>query len=195
MARNEIEARLVEGRECGSCTLCCRVLGIGEILKPPGQTCPDCAVGEGCTIYDRRPRTCRDFYCGFLLMKDLGEEWRPSQSKLILLFDGEDNRVRVHVDADHPDAWRREPYYSKLKQWAVIAIPHRTQIIVRVGDHAFAILPERDIDLGIMGEDDVIVTEETESAGEVTVNILKLPASDPRAQALSRPSPWMATGG
>ena len=108
MARNEIEARLVEGRECGSCTLCCRVLGIGEILKPPGQTCPDCAVGEGCTIYDRRPLTCRDFYCGFLLMKDLGEEWRPSQSRLILLFDGEDNRVRVHVDRVLPSAKRRQ---------------------------------------------------------------------------------------
>jgi hypothetical protein len=195
MAVEDITDRLVEGRGCGSCTLCCRVLGIGEILKPPGQNCPDCAVGEGCTIYERRPRTCRDFYCGFLVMKDLDEQWWPAVSKLILIFDGEDNRVRVHVDLDDPDAWRREPYYTKLKQWAVVAVPHRTQIIIRVQDHAFALLPDRDIDLGIMGDDDVIVTEETETPDGVRLNILKVPEHDPRATALRRPSPWSASGG
>jgi hypothetical protein len=195
MASDDITARLVQGRECGPCTLCCRVLGIGEILKPPGQDCPDCAVGKGCTIYERRPRTCKDFYCGFLVMKDLEEEWRPAISKLILIFDGEENRVRVHVDPDHPDAWRREPYYSKLKQWAVVAVPHRTQIIVRIGDHAFAMLPGRDIDLGVLGDDDVIVTEETETPGGVVLNVLKVSEDDPRAAALRRPSPWLVPGG
>lgn len=194
MASDDLASRRVEGRECGTCTLCCRLLGIGEILKPPGVNCPHCAVGQGCTIYPDRPHTCRGFYCGFLLMKDLGEEWRPSISKLILMFDSEENRVRVHVDPDFPDAWRKAPYYAKLKAWAVTAIPYRTQIIVRIGDHVFAVLPDRDIDLGLMGEDDVIVTEERRTENGMELNVLKLREDDPRAAALKRPSPWM-TGG
>jgi len=195
MAAEDITDRLVVGRDCGSCTLCCRVLGVDEFSKPPGAACPNCVEESGCKIYPTRPGQCRDFYCGFLVMKDLDEQWRPAVSKLILVFDGEDNRVRVHVDPDYPDAWRAEPYYSKLKQWAVVAAPHRTQIIVRIQDHVIAILPDRDIDLGILEQGDVIVTEETETPDGVRLNILKVPEQDPRAAALSRPSPWMSPGG
>lgn len=67
-------------RECGGCTMCCKVMHVPELEKPAGIWCPHCAVGEGCGIYDERPKPCRDFEC--LWLQDDG---------------------RVLLDADRPD--------------------------------------------------------------------------------------------
>ena len=71
-------------RECGSCTACCAILGVAELHKPVNVECPH-VCAQGCSIYDTRPRTCRDWSCdwrnGFLP----GEEQRPD--KLGVIFD------------------------------------------------------------------------------------------------------------
>ncbi len=71
--------------------------------------------------------------------------------------------MAAHVDLTRPDAWRREPYYSKLKQWAATALPKDRLVVVRLGARMFVILPDRDVDLGILTEDDRILTRRLET--------------------------------
>src|SRR5579871_2428843 len=72
----------LSSRTCGTCTLCCKVLRVESLEKPQGKWCESCEIGAGCRIYDARPTECRKFLCGYLLLRELDESWRPSLSKL-----------------------------------------------------------------------------------------------------------------
>ena len=58
---------LVPGRECGECTLCCikPTIDCPELKKLSGVRCENLAKTGGCSIYDKRPQTCRDFSLPF----------------------------------------------------------------------------------------------------------------------------------
>lgn len=57
---------ILQERQCDTCRACCTPLGIPELDKPPGVTCKY-LVADGCSIYDKRPQDCRDYYCGWRL--------------------------------------------------------------------------------------------------------------------------------
>ena len=82
---NVSEAGLVPGRDCGTCTVCCYALPIDneELQKPPGEVCRNC-TGRGCRIYETRPKTCRGFYCGWWLLPQLDDDWRPDKSGVLV---------------------------------------------------------------------------------------------------------------
>jgi hypothetical protein len=73
------------GRACGDCTVCCVVPAIdtAQIQKQTGAVCRHCS-GGGCAIYETRPDTCRDFFCAWMRMPELGAEWRPDLSGVFL---------------------------------------------------------------------------------------------------------------
>lgn len=50
------------GNECGNCTACCLTHAVHR-TKPAGIWCQFCDQHQGCIIYDRRPKDCRDFLC------------------------------------------------------------------------------------------------------------------------------------
>src|SRR5262249_4530121 len=53
-------AAMTNKRECGKCSLCCKLLPIQELNKPIDTWCPHCRPGHGgCTIYSSRPSECR----------------------------------------------------------------------------------------------------------------------------------------
>src|SRR5215475_10884455 len=120
---------LVPGRTCGSCTLCCKLLVIETLNKPRNRWCDHCDVGHGCRVYDTRPSECRDFNCGFLTLPQLDEAWLPSTAKLVVGLEPGGHTIFVHVDPDRPQAWRGEPFYSRLKAWAGNAARCRGQVI------------------------------------------------------------------
>jgi hypothetical protein len=74
-------SQLVQGRECGGCTLCCIVPAIDkpELQKLPSSVCRHCS-GGGCAIYESRPQTCRTYYCGWRWSTIFPDDWRPDQS-------------------------------------------------------------------------------------------------------------------
>ena len=74
----------IPGRQCDSCTLCCKVMAVTELQKTRGTWCKHCSPGKGCGIYATRPAECRSFFCGWLLDPRLGPEWKPSRSKIVL---------------------------------------------------------------------------------------------------------------
>ena len=77
---------LVAGRTCGACNACCHFLKIDEpqFRKPPAQLCNHWHSEKACTIYDRRPPSCRDFYCGWLQFDWLDETWRPDRCGILV---------------------------------------------------------------------------------------------------------------
>jgi hypothetical protein len=82
---------LVPGRECGECGKCCEVLGIdtGQIHKAAGLTCQHYKEGCGCKIYETRPDVCRTFHCGWRMLPQLDDNWRPDRSNILINFQSE----------------------------------------------------------------------------------------------------------
>lgn len=180
---------IVPGRTCGTCTLCCKLPSVEVLNKPIGKWCTHCVIGRGCLVYHTRPEECRDFYCGFMTLPQLGEEWRPSTSKLIVGIETGGNSIFVHVDPTRPDAWKSEPFYSKLREWARNAVSSHGHIIVRVANRRIVILPDRDVDLGVIGDDEMIVTSEQRLPTGVVLEPLKIKRDDPRAKQVQGGGP------
>jgi hypothetical protein len=84
--------RLVPGRACGTCSSCCVWLTIDdlELRKAQGHRCGNLRPDDACAIYPTRPRTCRDYYCGFRRLDWVPPTLRPDQSSVLigLQYDG-----------------------------------------------------------------------------------------------------------
>jgi len=172
-------------RNCDGCSLCCMVLEINELNKPKGVWCTHCSTRKACDIYDRRPDECEKFYCGWLMNGHLGPEWKPSKSKIVLVGELDGNRLAAHMHPNHPDAWREEPFYSTLKEWAMAAVPDRGQVIACVGRRTYMIFPDRDVDLGIIEDDDRIITGEKKTPHGIQLQAYKIHKDDPRIANLA----------
>src|SRR3954469_16911870 len=110
-------AHVVPGRECGSCTMCCKLIAVADLGKPPGTWCPHCVRGKGCGIYETRPTECRTFYCHWMLEKGLTPERKPERATFALVT-SEAGHLTAFVDPGFPGAWRSTPYFETLKRWA-----------------------------------------------------------------------------
>jgi hypothetical protein len=179
------ESPILAGRACGACTLCCKVLGIAELEKPQGDWCRHCDIGRGCKIYDRRPAECRSFHCGYLTWPLAGEHWLPTRCKMVIVSELGGKRVAIHVDPGRPNAWRESPYYEEIKHWAGQAARHGQQVVVGIRNRAIVILPDRDVDLGVIARDERIVVLEREGPDGKMLEALKLKADDPRIAGMA----------
>jgi hypothetical protein len=155
----DIDAKVVPGRACGTCTLCCKVVSIAEFNKPAGQWCAHCLPGRGCGIHATRPYVCRGAYCEWMISKGLGPEWKPERARFVLFKTNDGRRLTAHVDPGYPGAWRRSPYYENLKQWAREAArktPDMHVVDVMIGESATVILPDREVEIGVVGADELV---------------------------------------
>jgi len=171
------------GRSCGECSLCCKLAQIDELNKPAGVWCRHCAPGRGgCTIYETRPAVCRNWACSWIVDSNLGPEWRPLTCKMILFFENAGSRLCVRVEPSHADIWRREPYYSQLKQWSRAAVEARQQIVVYIKKRVIVILPDKDVDFGDveLGEQIWVGAQDTPMGR--TWNAARIPADVPPDQ-------------
>lgn len=170
-----IDAKVVPNRACGTCSLCCKVLSISELAKPAGKWCTHCRPGQGCGIHAARPFVCRGFYCEWMISNGLGPEWRPEQAKFALFKTNSGTnggrRLTAHVDPGYPAAWRRSPYYENFKAWAVQAVqktPEMDLVDVMIGEQVIVILPDREVDVGIVAADEFVrLQRKVATAGEI----------------------------
>lgn len=146
-------------RQCDGCTLCCRVLEATTLDKPMGVLCRHCVVGKGCGIHETRGDECRNYHCGWLIDGSLGPEWHPETSHIVITYDLDGRRLNAHADPLYPDAWLNEPYYTQLKNWAAMALPRNGQVVAYVEKDASVFLPDRHVELGVMGAEDYIFIE------------------------------------
>ncbi len=186
---NSATPSIVSGRSCSGCTLCCKLLGIRELEKPRLTWCPNCTIGVGCKIYGKHPAECRSFYCSFLLTPSLGEHWKPVASKMVVSYEEDGDWIVVHVDPGRPLAWRAEPYYSEIKSWATAAAKQLGKVIVWQGANAIAILPDKEIELGPVGQDQVIVYVERRGALGPAMEAHVVDSNHPWAARFARKPP------
>lgn len=164
-------SKLLGGRACGTCSLCCKVVGVEEIAKPGGAWCPHCPRGKGCSIYESRYASCRSFYCLWMTEHGLGPEWKPERAKFALVKTENGRHLTACVDPGSPSAWRRSPYYENLKRWAIEGArrsPDLHLVDVMIADRWIAILPDRDVEIGVLAADEAIqVTARMTGAGAI----------------------------
>lgn len=135
LKKMEQEAVIVgTARECGKCALCCKVAIVPELGKPGGEWCSHAKPGAGgCSIYgsDNRPPVCKRFRCAWL-SGVVPEALRPDLVHAYIsgLTDGPG--MAVHVDTQHPDAWRSGPLAEFIARMV-----KRMRVVVRVGSKEF----------------------------------------------------------
>jgi Fe-S-cluster containining protein len=110
---------------CGSCTMCCKVLGVkGEVRgvplkKPRAGWCEHCDIGKGCKVYEDRPEVCSTFECMWLSARKQGievpDELRPDRGGVVFAPSTSDNAFSAHMDSYKPDAWKRGAAYEWIK--------------------------------------------------------------------------------
>ena len=65
------------GRECGGCTMCCKVYTFPE-SEAGRRLVQDCSPGKGCRIMMIVPDQCRDFFCLWMTDGTMPPAWRPT---------------------------------------------------------------------------------------------------------------------
>jgi len=111
---------------CGSCTLCCKVMGIEELAKPRNTWCPHCDKGKGCRIYDTpaKPRECTAYKCLWLSTQSfedptlrLPQRFRPDRTRIVVdTFEHPNYRAAIFwIDLSYPDAIESEVNQSLIK--------------------------------------------------------------------------------
>jgi hypothetical protein len=145
-------------------------MAIEQLAKPVNAWCPHCRPGRGCLIYPDRPGECRSFSCLWLVNDLLDAQWKPSKAKFVLTTS--EDGIEVRCDPGFPDAWRREPYASEIRQWAVSGETHDVTVVVIIGPRMILVTPGRDFDLGVVGPDQRIVRE-LEDGRVVNASVVK----------------------
>lgn len=118
------------GKVCGSCTACCETVPVAEIALDAFVRCkhlrslPEMATG--CSIYHRRPHSCGQWSCSWLI-SDLPEKYKPS--RIGVLIDPMPDMLRVNgkdvvaaqfwVVPGHEDDWRTVAVVKDLI-WSVL---------------------------------------------------------------------------
>jgi hypothetical protein len=82
-----VDPVLVPGRSCGTCNVCCVVPTIDDraLQKLPGYRCHNALPNGACAIYQARPRTCQEFFCGWRRLKWIREDLRPDSSGVFVM--------------------------------------------------------------------------------------------------------------
>jgi CDP-diacylglycerol pyrophosphatase len=53
----------------------------------PGKPCFFVEIGKGCTIYKDRPKDpCKDFFCGWIQIEEMPEDFKPEKTGTIMHF-------------------------------------------------------------------------------------------------------------
>ena len=132
--------------------MCCKLMGVAAIAKPAHVWCGHYRKGAGCGIYVDRPKACADFACYWLHAPNLDDRWRPDRAGFVLHRENDGQALVVEVDPASPDAWRRAPFYDTFKAWAARGAPKGLTLNVLVGRRGYEILPDRDVDYGVVRE-------------------------------------------
>jgi Fe-S-cluster containining protein len=169
----QFRAPAAPGRDCGTCTLCCKVFEVPVIAKPMGKWCQHCTPGKGCGIHETRPEHCRAFNCAWMTETWLGPEWKPERSKFVLTIDPVTKFLLAQLDPGAPNAWKVEPYYSQFKRWAEASVEHGRHVIVFLNKSATVILPYEDVALGALAADEQILIRRRNTPYGLRFDVMK----------------------
>ena len=107
-------AKPAPGKSCGSCTMCCKALEIEYFSKPMGTLCSNCTENGGCSVYQTRPKVCREFLCEWMCERSLPPHLRPDKVGTILIEDPDSDEYHAVCDPSRPMAWRQPVMFRHL---------------------------------------------------------------------------------
>ena len=136
-------------KQCGECSLCCKVMGIPELGKPKDTPCVHIIPGKGCDIYGERPPSCRAFACHWILDRAVGDTWKPSNCHMVV--EVKPRSTVIHIDPDFAEVWKSEPYFSEIKAMAKAGLTKGSMTLVIEKLRTIVVLPDEEIDLGFLG--------------------------------------------
>jgi hypothetical protein len=104
-------------RQCGECSLCCKLLPVRELRKKGGERCEH-QRHTGCAIYGKRPMSCAIWACRWLTSDDTADMRRPDRTHYVIdvmpdFLELENNDtgerqkvpvIQVWLDPKYPDA-------------------------------------------------------------------------------------------
>ena len=109
-------------RQCGDCSLCCRLLPVPPLQKKAGESCRFQKFHKGCTVYQTRamPPECSLWSCRWLVNDDTADLSRPDRSHYVIdimpdyITINQDETglkqniqvVQIWIDPKYPDAHR-----------------------------------------------------------------------------------------
>ena len=151
-------------KSCGECGMCCKLLAIAPLDKPAGAWCVNFRRGAGCAVYSDRPPPCVGFMCLWLDSEKLDDAWRPDRARFLMYTEKDGRRLNVIVDPASPMAWKREPYYRRIKAMSQRAL-EGYELVVCIDTRRIVVFPHEDVDLGLVNPDHKLVTGYAERDG------------------------------
>jgi hypothetical protein len=121
-------------RQCGDCSLCCKVMAVPELNKPKDTWCEKCTKTKGCSTYETRPQICRDFACMWLQEEWIPEALKPNRCHVVFSGARDGKGIVAHVDKLYPDAYKSPAVSMFIKQLA-----KQTAVYVA---HGYKLIPE-----------------------------------------------------
>jgi hypothetical protein len=124
------------GRACGDCQLCCKLVPVPTIEKPAGKRCKYSKVGKGCTVYETRPFDCRSWSCRWMADRAHTEgmsrpdrahfviDLTPDYITLTMNDTGEETKIgviQVWVDPAFPEVAKGAELRAYMQQMAEMA--------------------------------------------------------------------------
>ena len=141
-----------EGRSCGSCQACCRLLPVRDLGKGANIRCKHQRFGKGCAIYAQRPVSCAIWTCRWKSEPNCGLP-RPDRCHYVvdvcadfLEIETDDTRqpvpvIQIWLDPLYPTAYRCERLLTYLDA-QYLAAGH-LGLVRRDAYEAFVLLPPR----------------------------------------------------
>ena len=106
------DVRVIEAgtsvRRCGTCFVCCWIPEVPELHKPAEILCEFCETGQerGCQVYERRPESCKNFFCLYAVNKTLPDELRPDRCHVLFEPLAVPSTILALVDPEFPWSWQ-----------------------------------------------------------------------------------------
>lgn len=120
---------------CGSCTMCCKLCGVHETMKPGFEWCVDCDPGRGCRRYATRPRSCATYECVWLATQRfppdarLDPALRPDRCKIVIECIHDGKTFVLYVDPARTHAWRTNAVQNLLAN--IVAAGGRAAVVTQ----------------------------------------------------------------
>lgn len=116
---------------CGDCNVCCTLMGVEELRKPHGEACVHICP-KGCSIYQFRPASCREFECLWLQMQarenPLPKAMRPDRCGVMFVPAPITDTIAAHCTTK--EAFDTKPVSTHVARW----LRHGIKVVRIVGD-------------------------------------------------------------
>jgi hypothetical protein len=144
----------MSARQCGTCTLCCKIFAVESLAKPAQTWCPHVQneFPHGCGIYPTRPTTCRLFECLWLQTPPemLPDDLKPEKTHVVLTPTKDGKTIMAHVDRAYPNP-RRLLLTGAMGQFIQRVVAQGLLVIGIIGAERHLFFDERRIDPATRG--------------------------------------------